>query len=44
MSQQRRLYELRRASVRNELRLGRVLEHLAISDVTDDEVDALDTN
>lgn len=33
------LYELRRASVRNELRLGRVLEHLAISDVTDDEVD-----
>ena len=39
------LYELRRASVRNELRLGRVLEHLAISDVTDDEVDdALDTD
>lgn len=39
------LYELPRASVRNELRLGRVLEHLAISDVTDDEVDeALDTD
>jgi hypothetical protein len=38
------LCELRRARARNELRLGRVLEHLAIDDVTDDEVDqALDT-
>jgi hypothetical protein len=32
-------YEPRRASVRNELRLGWVLEHLAISDVNDEEVD-----
>lgn len=37
------LKELRRASARSQLRLGRVLEHLAIVDVTDDEVDhALD--
>jgi hypothetical protein len=39
------LYELRPASVRTELRLGRVLTHLSIDDVTDDEVDeALDTD
>ena len=39
------LYELRRASVRNELRLGRVLDHLAIEDISDDDVDqALDAD
>ena len=34
------LYELQRASVRNELRLGRVLAHLSIDDVSDEDVDA----
>lgn len=33
------LYQLRRASIKSELRLGKVLEHLHIDDVTDDDVD-----
>lgn len=34
------LYELRRASVRNDLRMRRVLDGMKISDVTDEQVDA----
>ena len=34
------LYKLHRASVRNDLRLAKVLGHLGIADVTDD-VDAV---
>jgi hypothetical protein len=37
------LYKLHRASGRADLRMGRVLTHLNITDVSDDEVDeALD--
>jgi len=35
------LYKLHRASVRNDLRLAKVLGHLGIADVTDDDVDAV---
>lgn len=33
-------YELRRASVRNDLRMQRMLASMRIDDVSDDEVDA----
>lgn len=37
------LYDLRRASVRNEMRMARVLTHLQVTDFSDEEVDtALD--
>lgn len=37
------LYRLHRGSVRNELRMGRLLQHLNLDDVTEDEIDtALD--
>ncbi|HEY1968921.1 MAG TPA: hypothetical protein VGH89_13305 [Pseudonocardia sp.] len=37
------MYQLRRGMVRNEMRMTRVLEHLGIADVSDDQVDqALD--
>lgn len=35
------LYKLHRASVRTDLRLVKVLDHLKITDVADDEVDAV---
>ena len=34
------LYQLHRRAVRTDLRLARVLDHLGVGDVTDDEVDA----
>jgi hypothetical protein len=34
------LYKLHRASVKSDLRMGRVLAHLSIADVSDDEIDA----
>lgn len=34
------LYQLHRASVRNDLRIARVLGHLDIPDVSEDDVDA----
>jgi len=34
-------YKLHRAAVRSDLRLARVLDHLQLADVTDDEVDAV---
>jgi len=34
------LYQLPRASVKNDLRIARVLGRLDLGDVTDDEVDA----
>src|SRR5262245_50942067 len=34
------LYRLQRASVKSDVRMGRILDHLKIADVTDDEVDA----
>jgi hypothetical protein len=34
------LYRLDRASVKSDLRMGRILDHLKITDVSDDEVDA----
>jgi hypothetical protein len=34
------LYRLHRASVKAELRMGRVLDHLKIADVSDEEVGA----
>jgi hypothetical protein len=37
------LYKLHRASVRNDLRIGKVLDALKVQDVSDEEVDqALD--
>jgi hypothetical protein len=35
------LYKLHRASVRTDLRLAKVLDHLSIADVADDDVDAV---
>ncbi len=35
------LYKLHRASAKSDLRLGRVLAHLNITDVSDDDVDAV---
>ncbi len=35
------LYKLHRASIKSDLRLGRVLDHLNIADVSDDDVDAV---
>ncbi len=35
------LYRLHRASVKADLRMGKVLDHLKIPDVSDDEVDAV---
>lgn len=35
------IYQLRRSSVRQDLRMVRVLEHLGVEDVTDEEVDAV---
>jgi hypothetical protein len=35
------LYQLPRASVKNYLRWGRMLEHLKIDDVSEDDVDAV---
>jgi hypothetical protein len=35
------LYQLRRASIRNDLRMGRLLDRLGVEDVPDDEVDAV---
>ncbi|MDQ3578790.1 MAG: hypothetical protein M3443_14600 [Actinomycetota bacterium] len=35
------LYELRRESVRTDLRLAKLLGHLAVADVTEDEVEAV---
>jgi hypothetical protein len=34
------LYQLHRASVRNDLGMARVLQHLGLSTVSDDEVDS----
>jgi hypothetical protein len=34
------LYRLHRASVKADMRMGRILDHLKIADVRDDEVDA----
>jgi hypothetical protein len=34
------LYKLHRASVKSDLRMGRVLAHLNIADVSDEEIDA----
>jgi len=34
------LYQLHRSSIRTDLRLTKVLGHLGIVDVTDDEIDA----
>jgi hypothetical protein len=34
------LYRLHRASVRTDLRLGKVLEHLGIADLSEEEVDS----
>jgi hypothetical protein len=34
------LYRLHRASVRTDLRLSKVLEHLGIADVSEEEVDS----
>jgi hypothetical protein len=34
------LYRLHRASVKSDLRMGKILDHLKITDVSDDEVDA----
>ena len=34
------LYRLHRSSVKADLRMGRILDHLKIADVSDDEVDA----
>jgi hypothetical protein len=33
------LYHLRRASIKSELRLGKILDHLHINDVTEDDID-----
>jgi hypothetical protein len=33
------LYRLRRASIKSELRLGKILDHLHIDDVDDDDID-----
>jgi hypothetical protein len=35
------LYRLHRASVKADLRMAKVLDHLKIADVTDDDVDAV---
>ncbi len=35
------LYRLHRASVRNDLRMAKLLGHLDVPDITDDEVDAV---
>lgn len=35
------LYKLHHASVRSDLRMAKVLDHLGIADVTDDDVDAV---
>lgn len=34
------LYKLHRASVKADLRMAKVLDHLSIADVSDDDVDA----
>jgi hypothetical protein len=34
------LYRLHRASVKSDLRIGKILDHLKIADVSDDEVGA----
>jgi hypothetical protein len=34
------LYKLRRASVKADLRVAKILDHLGVADVSDDEVDA----
>lgn len=34
------LYKLHRASVKSDLRTAKILEHLAIQDVSDDDIDA----
>lgn len=34
------LYKLHRASVRNDLRVGRIMAQLGVPDVTEDDVDA----
>jgi hypothetical protein len=34
------LYRSHRASVKSDLRMGKILDHLKIADVSDDEVDA----
>jgi hypothetical protein len=33
------LYRLRRASIKSELRLGKILDHLHIDDVDDEDID-----
>lgn len=33
------LYRLHRASIKSDLRLGKILDHLHIDDVTEDDVD-----
>jgi hypothetical protein len=33
------LYHLRRASIKSELRLGKILDHFHIDDITEDDVD-----
>jgi len=35
------LYRLHRASVKADLRMGRLMDHLRVADVSDDEVDAV---
>lgn len=34
-------YHLRRASIKSELRIEKILDHLHIDDVTEDDVDAV---
>jgi uncharacterized coiled-coil protein SlyX len=34
------LYKLHRSSVRTDLRMAKMLDHLSIADVSDDDVDA----
>ncbi|MEU4807410.1 hypothetical protein [Actinosynnema sp. NPDC023587] len=35
------IYQLHRSSVKTDLRLGKLLNHLSVTDVTDEEVDAV---
>jgi hypothetical protein len=35
------LYQLRRAGIRFDLRLGQILDHLHIDDITEDNIDSV---
>lgn len=35
------LYQLHRASIKSDLRLGKILDHLHIDDVSDEDVDSV---